>query len=74
VGCQDETVAWAAEAVAETAPVGGAICAVHLGHPTGGHALQPGAVLGCEDKGETAITLFGDRLVGFLGHVRRDAR
>jgi hypothetical protein len=33
-------VAWAAEAVAETAPVGGAICAVHLGHPTGGHALR----------------------------------
>jgi hypothetical protein len=35
-------VAWSAEAVAETAPVRGAVCAVCLGHPTEGHALQLG--------------------------------
>ena len=28
-------------------------------------------MLGREDKGEASITLFGEPLVGFLGHVRR---
>jgi AraC family transcriptional regulator len=40
VGCPDEAVTRSAEAVAETAPAGGAIWAVRLGHPTEGHALH----------------------------------
>jgi hypothetical protein len=51
-------VAWSAEAVAETAPFGGAVCAVHLGHPTEGHALEKigkGTILRSSDIATVAV-------------------